>query len=191
MSFARTLAAPTEVTIQRGSREFVYQIQPIDTLALLRHGKGEVLRAAIEDLRTKRVEGGAVPDDEEQLKLLGAKVAQVGLDNIVAGWELMCAVVRAGVVGGYDTPSERFDPIIIVERAADEDLSATPARVHQTRVAPDIRQLHEAIMALSAGKEDGEAVRTLFRQPIGGGEAAHVGDGVPHDALPGGKVDAG
>lgn len=182
MSFAESLAAPTEVTVKRGAREFIYQIVPIDTLALLRHGKGEVLRAAIDDLRANRGDG-SIPEDEEQIKALAARVAQVGMDQIQEGWSLACASVRAGVVGGYDTPRRCFDPVVIVEHPADEDLKATPARVCQTRIAPDIATLHTAIMALSAGKEDGEAVKALFRAPLGGGEAARAGDGVPHDPV--------
>jgi hypothetical protein len=184
MSFAAKLAAPVEVRVTRGLR---YQIQRVDTLDLLRTGKGGILRAAIEEVKRA---GGKVAESDDEIAKLGARVAQVGLDQIGDMNEHTKAVVCAGVVGGFDEDAGAFEAVRLVLTQAEQDLSAPVPRVWVTHVQPDLKDLFMAIMSLSTGHEGAPEVSALFRHPLGGSEAAHVGDGVPHDAVDGGAVVA-
>lgn len=175
---------PVAVTVKRGKRTFSYWIEPVDNLEFIRHSKGEMLRASV-----AAVKSSEAPQTEEELKAFAARITQVGLDQAAAGTEYARAVIMAGVVGHFDPESGAFERIVVVEK--DEDRAATPKRVAWRRIQPDAVKLIEAIIALSNGGEDGEAVKALFRDPVGGGEVAHAGDRVPHDTVPGGEVDAG
>lgn len=184
MSFASLISAPSEVTTRRG---YTYQIQRVDTLDLLRTGKGGILRAAIEEVRRA---GGKVPESDEDIARLGARVAQVGLDQIAEMNDHTKAVVCAGVVGGYNSTDKVFEPIRLVLTRNEHDPKASIPCVWVTHIQPDVVELYNAIMALSAGNEGAPEVAALFRGPTDRGEAAHPGDRVQRDPVDGRAVES-